>query len=209
MERNVLLEGPFFLANSQSGVQSVLRRFCETLWTDFAQNSNISSRFQKWGATASQVCRAAIIRPALESSDPDASNGGSHVGVWLFGADLIAFEKAELTKKMFFVKFFADFKLNFWSTTAFQNPRDRPHSVRFRRLARHSMREDQSFPAHFESKKCDIFGSLWGDFSENWSKMCPQTAGDRIAPQVSQSLRLIRIRWKVLILAHRMVGPTY
>ena len=81
-----------------SGVQSVLRAYFTTLWTYFAQNSNISSRFQKWGATASQVCRTAIIRPALESSDPDASNGGSNVGVWLFGADLIAFEIAELTK---------------------------------------------------------------------------------------------------------------
>ena len=33
------------------------------------------------GATTSQVCRTAIIRPALESSDPRASNGGPNVGV--------------------------------------------------------------------------------------------------------------------------------
>ena len=89
---------PAFLFFVVVGVQCVLRQLFETLSTDFAQNSNISSRFQKWGATFSQVCRAALIRPALESSDPDASNGGPNVGVWVFGADLITFEKAELTK---------------------------------------------------------------------------------------------------------------
>ncbi len=53
---------------------------------------------RRYNITTSQVCRAAIIRPALESSDPDASNGGPNVVVGLFGADLTAFEKAELTK---------------------------------------------------------------------------------------------------------------
>ena len=38
------------------------------------------------------------------------------------------------------------------------------------------MREDQSFPAHLKSNKCDTVESLWGDFSENWSKISPQTA---------------------------------
>ena len=37
--------------------------------------------------------------------------------------------------------------------------------------------QDQSFPAHFESKKRDTFESLWGDFSENRSEIRPQTAG--------------------------------
>ena len=52
-----------------------------------------------------------------------------------------------------------------------------------RRLNRHSMRQDQSFPAQLKSKKCDTFESLWGDFSENWSKIGPQTAGVRIVPE--------------------------
>ena len=42
------------------------------------------------------------------------------------------------------------------------------------------MRQDQSFPAHLESKKCDTFEGLWGDFSENWSKIGAQTAEVRI-----------------------------
>ena len=89
-----------------SRVQSVLRQHFETLPTNFSQNSNISSRFQKWVATVSQVCRAAIIRPALETSDPDASNGGPNVGVWLFVADLTTFEKAEFTKENVFLSTF-------------------------------------------------------------------------------------------------------
>ena len=95
--------------------------------------------------------------------------------------------------KCFFVNFFADFKLNFWSPSTFQPWWDRPHSVRFRRLTRHSMRQDQSFPAQLKSKKCDTFESLWGDFSENWSKMCPQTAGVRIVPW--------RFRWTLFCLS--------
>ena len=39
------------------------------------------------------------------------------------------------------------------------------------------MRQNQRFPAQLKSKRCDTFESLWGDFSENLSKMCPQTAG--------------------------------
>ena len=66
-----------------AAVQSVLRQLFETLWTYFAQNSNISSRFQKWGATASQVCRRLT-----------------------FGADLITLEKAELTKWSVFLSTF-------------------------------------------------------------------------------------------------------
>ncbi len=45
------------------------------------------------------------------------------------------------------------------------------------------MREDQSFPAQVKSKQSDTFESLWGEFSENWSKIGPQTAGARIVPQ--------------------------
>ena len=45
------------------------------------------------------------------------------------------------------------------------------------------MRQDQSFPAHHKSKKCGSFESLWGGFSENWSKIGPQTAGVRIVHQ--------------------------
>ena len=46
------------------------------------------------------------------------------------------------------------------------------------------MRQDQSFPAHLESKKYETFVSLWDDFSENLSKIGPQTAGVRIVPQI-------------------------
>ena len=42
------------------------------------------------------------------------------------------------------------------------------------------MREDQSFPAQLKWKKYDTLESLWGDFSDKWSKIGPQTAGVRI-----------------------------
>ena len=44
--------------------------------------------------------------PALESMDPRASNGGSTVGVRLFGADLNTFEMVGLTKKSGFLSTF-------------------------------------------------------------------------------------------------------
>ena len=61
------------------------------------------------------------------------------------------------------------------------------------------MREDQSFPAHLKPKKCDTFESLWGDFSANWSKIGPQTAGVWIVLQSAPflpkiNLELIKIR---------------
>ena len=54
------------------------------------------------------------------------------------------------------------------------------------------MRQDQSFPAHLKSKKCDTFESLWGDFSENWSKISPQTSKVRIVPKNTPSAHLVQ-----------------
>ena len=44
------------------------------------------------GAAHSQVCRTALIRRAIESSDPRGSNGGSDVEIRALGADLRSFE---------------------------------------------------------------------------------------------------------------------
>ena len=43
-----------------------------------------------------------MIRPALENSDPDASNGGSNVGVWLLGLISSRLKKPSWLNKMFF-----------------------------------------------------------------------------------------------------------
>ena len=43
----------------------------------------------------SYVCRAALMRSAMESCDPGASNGGSNVKIQYFGADMAAFEVTE------------------------------------------------------------------------------------------------------------------
>jgi hypothetical protein len=49
------------------------------------------------------MCRTALIRSALESTDPGASNGGSSVRIQTLGADLITFEMAELPNNTIFV----------------------------------------------------------------------------------------------------------
>ena len=51
-------------------------------------------RFQKKVAIASCVCRTMLIRRALESPDPGASNGGSNFVFGPFGADLVHYKVA-------------------------------------------------------------------------------------------------------------------
>ena len=58
-------------------------------------------RFQKKVAIASCVCRTILIRRALESPDPGASNGGSNFIFGPFGADLVTFEVAGSPKLWF------------------------------------------------------------------------------------------------------------
>ena len=50
--------------------------------------------FHKIDAILSSVCRVILIRRALESSDPGASDGGSNFIFRHFGADMAAFEVA-------------------------------------------------------------------------------------------------------------------
>ena len=56
--------------------------------------SQICSGFHKTVAIASCVCRRILIRRALESPDPGASNGGSNVVIRHSGADMVALEVA-------------------------------------------------------------------------------------------------------------------
>ena len=50
--------------------------------------------FHKKVVIASRVCRTALIRSALETPDPGASNDGSIFILRHFGADMAAFEVA-------------------------------------------------------------------------------------------------------------------
>ena len=50
--------------------------------------------FHKIVVMRSSVCRTKLIRRALESSDPGASNGGSDFVFRRFEADMVAFEVA-------------------------------------------------------------------------------------------------------------------
>ena len=52
----------------------------------FDPNSVFFLRFQKLDATRSHVFCSALIRSALESSDPHGSNGGSNFGLSSYGA---------------------------------------------------------------------------------------------------------------------------
>ena len=50
------------------------------------------SDFHKIVVTRSSVCRTILVRRALESADPGASNGVSNFIFRHFGADLVTFE---------------------------------------------------------------------------------------------------------------------
>ena len=64
----------------------------------FALKSYLCRGFQKKVSMCSQKCRKALIRSALESPDPGASNDGSNFEIRHFGADLAAFEVAVCTR---------------------------------------------------------------------------------------------------------------
>ena len=57
------------------------------------------SHFQKKWLTDFQTYRKILIRSALKSSDPGASNEGSNFEIRLIGADLVSFEVARLPEK--------------------------------------------------------------------------------------------------------------
>ena len=62
----------------------------ESLWAHFAPKSAFLLHFHKIRPTRSQMCRTALIRIALESPDPSASNDGFRP----LGIDLVTFEVA-------------------------------------------------------------------------------------------------------------------
>ena len=67
---------------SNSPGKSVLLRLVDTF----------CSHFQKKCFVRSQVCRMVLIRSALESTDPGASNGGSNFEFQPLGVNLVSFE---------------------------------------------------------------------------------------------------------------------
>ena len=70
-------------------VQSVRRHFVVTFWF----------HFQKKWIRGFQTCRKILIRSALKSSDPGASNGGSNLELRPLEADLVSSEVARLSEK--------------------------------------------------------------------------------------------------------------
>ena len=54
--------------------------------------------FHKTVVIRSSVCRTILIRRALENPDPGASNGGSNFIFRRFGADLVTFKVAGVTR---------------------------------------------------------------------------------------------------------------
>ena len=57
------------------------------------------SQFQKKELTDFQTYPKILIRGALKSTDPGASNGGSNLEIRPLEADLVSFEVARLPKK--------------------------------------------------------------------------------------------------------------
>ena len=72
-----------------SPVQSVLRHFVYTF----------CSKFEKKWIIGSQACRRMLIRRALKSTDPGASNGGPNFQTRPLEAALVSFEVARLPEK--------------------------------------------------------------------------------------------------------------
>ena len=60
--------------------------------------SSFFGNFHKKVAIASRVCRMALIRSALESPDPGASNSGSNFKIRHSGVDIATFEVAGWTR---------------------------------------------------------------------------------------------------------------
>ena len=113
--------------------------------------------FHKNRFLRSQVCRVELIQSALESSDPGASNVGSNVEIWHFGAVLSTFKAVKLLQ---ILKKITRIISNNLETRTFQKWPDHSQVVGFRRLAHCSMRQEQYFPAHFESALHDTPESL-------------------------------------------------
>ena len=98
----------------------------------------------------SQFQKKCLIRNALESSEPGASNGGANLKIRFFRADLAAFEVAGRPRisKLAFRSLRQDSR--FWPIQRLQKPPCPPQSVGFASLTHDSLRQDQGFPAHFE-----------------------------------------------------------
>ena len=108
------------------------------LGSHFAHNcSEIRPQKLSW-------CRTALIQGAPESSDLSASNNLPSFQIRTFGVDLVTFEDATFLCGWILTKC--------WQKFFFGNSAPcRPQMVGFRRLAHRRMRQDQTFPAHFES----------------------------------------------------------
>ena len=114
--------------------------------TDFVLH--FTSDFHKECSTRSHVCRITQIQSAFKIFDPGASNGGLKVEIGPLGADLITFEVVEWLQNL--KKNHRNY-FQLFGTWFFQKQLDRLQVVRFWRLAHRWKRQDQYFPAHFES----------------------------------------------------------
>ena len=72
-------------------------RFFRHLWRFWAGNSLFDLIFRKKCFIRSRVCCLILIRSALESPDPGASDSGSSLLIRRVGADLVTFEVVELS----------------------------------------------------------------------------------------------------------------
>ncbi len=83
---------------------------------DLRSKNSIWPNFQKKVLTDSRVCRTILIRRALESPDPGASNGGSNFNFQHFGADMGTFEVAGVPRISDLSN--SSWDLRFWCTLA-------------------------------------------------------------------------------------------
>ena len=95
--------------------------------TDFVVHFTFD--FHKKCSTGFHLCRTTLIRGALESPDPGASNVGLIVEIGSLGADLITFQVAEWS-----LKNITGIIFNYLETRSFQKSPDWPQVARFRRL---------------------------------------------------------------------------
>ena len=111
--------------------------------------------FQKKSTTRSQVCRTASNQSALERIDPGASIKGSNFEIRHFGADKMNFELIGLTLILQIIDI----------------PTKNINVENVQTLIHQWMRQDQYFPAHFDSTPYDTHASVWYFFLKTEQKM--------------------------------------
>ena len=112
-------------------------------------------------ARRSRVWRAILIRSALESVEPAASNCAPSLLKEWFGAGMAAFE-SQISAEEFIGQ-----DSRFWALPRLQKPPCRPQCVGFASLAHRWMRKGQSFPTHFELEPYDTTTTVWKAFFRN------------------------------------------